>query len=164
MSILENLHAWCTQLLLLRKLMVIKLLKYWRQGRICWSVIGIETTGTFLAIAVEQMGEGNWFQLYIVSCETLLLLLPKQDLPFFFSVGIWRWNIIFSCLSFVSTYLNWKLCNRNTFIIVNLYFSVIFRTGCQYTCQVKISSWYKLTSFKLSNIKFGLYLWKCVFH
>jgi len=124
------------------------LLKYWQQGRICWSVIGIETTGTFLAIAVEQMGEGNWFQLYIVSCETLLLLLPKQDLPFFFSVGIWRWNIIFSCLPFVATYLNWKLCNRNTFIIVNLYFSVIFRTGCQYTCQVKISSWYKLISFK----------------
>ena len=91
------------------------LLKYWQQGRICWSVIGIETTGTFLAIAVEQMGEGNWFQLYIVSCETLLLLLPKQDLPFFFSVGIWKQNIIFSCLPFVATYLNWKLCNRNTY-------------------------------------------------
>ena len=129
------------------------LLKYWRQGRICWSVIGIETTGAFLAIAVEQMGEskGNCFQLYIVSVflvKRSFSYCQSRDLPFFFSVGIWRWNIIFSCLSFVATYLNWKLCNRNTFIIVNLYLSVIFRTGCQYTCQVKISSWYKLTSFK----------------
>ena len=96
------------------------LLKYWQQGRICWSVIGIETTGTFLAIAVEQMGEskGNCFQLYIVSVflvKRSFSYCQSRDLPFFFSVGIWRWNIIFSCLSFVATYLNWKLCNRNTY-------------------------------------------------
>ena len=144
MSILENLHAWCTQLLLLRKLMVIKLLKYWRQGRICWSVIGIETTGTFLAIAVEQMGEskGNCFQLYIVSVFLVKRSFSYCQSKTCLSSFLLGYEDGTSSLAACPLSLHILIGNFATVtpIIVNLYFSVIIRTGCRYTCQVKISS------------------------